>query len=230
MIKLLLKISLFSSVILCIHKPDFDQGWEWVNASPTGNHLYEIEAMDTNVAIAVGELNTVLKPINGGITWDVKYHVDSTISNTQTFTKITQGVVVNDSSFSWGCSWGDYDNDGDLDLFVSNLDEDPKDNRLYRNNGNGTFTRFTEGEIVNDGGGSFSSSWGDYDNDGDLDLFVPNIYAGFFAEPNNTLYTNNGDGTFARVSEGITIDATGSTCVSWGDYDNDGYVDLFIAL
>jgi hypothetical protein len=81
-----------------------------------------------------------------------------------TFTKITTGAIVNDGGDSRGNSWGDYDNDGDLDLFVANsLDEN---NFLYENNGDpeGTgqiiFTRITNGAIVNNGGGSGSSKAG----------------------------------------------------------------------
>ncbi|MBN1558737.1 VCBS repeat-containing protein, partial [candidate division KSB1 bacterium] len=140
-----------------------------------------------------------------------------------TFTKITEGTIVNDGGDSRGCSWGDYDNDGDLDLFVANL---YKSSFLYANNGNGTFSKITEGDIVNDGGYSFGGSWGDYDNDGDLDLFV----AHYSDAENNLLYTNNGDGTFTKIIEGVIVNDGGySVGSSWGDYDNDGDVDLFVA-
>jgi len=87
---------------------------------------------------------------------------------------------------SFSSAWGDYDNDGDLDLFLANVDT-LVNSFLYSNNGNGTFTKITTGNIVNDGGGGTDASWGDYDNDGDLDLFVANW------DQNNFLYANNGN-------------------------------------
>jgi len=150
------------------------------------------------------------------------------------FIKITTGEVVNDSgAFSSGSSWGDYDNDGDLDLFVANGGFDAVENNfLYTNNGDGSFTKITYGDIVNDGGQSNGSSWVDYDNDGDLDLYVTN--GGFvLSQHNNFLYDNNGDGTFTKnTTESITIPVEvwyWSLGHSWGDYDNDGDLDLFVA-
>src|SRR5438105_3830744 len=88
-----------------------------------------------------------------------------------TFTKIISGDIVTDVGFSAGCAWGDYNNDGYLDLFVANQGSE---NFLYLNNGNGTFTRVSTGDIVADGGSSVGCMWGDFDNDGFLDLFVAN--------------------------------------------------------
>ena len=68
-----------------------------------------------------------------------------------TFTKITTGEIVNDGGASFRCAWGDYDNDGFLDLLVTNLDPDTQ-NFLYHNNRDGTFTRVTVGAIANDSG------------------------------------------------------------------------------
>ncbi len=137
------------------------------------------------------------------------------------FTKITTGDIVNEAGYSRSCSWGDYDNDGDLDLFVANLIQD---NFLYTNDGDGTFTKITTGEIVNDVSDSHGSSWGDYDNDSDLDLFVAN-----FSE-DNFLYSNNGDGTFTKITTGeIVNDGGNSRSAIWGDYNKDGYLDMFVA-
>ena len=87
-----------------------------------------------------------------------------------TFTKITTGPVVTDAADGQGCAWVDFDDDGDLDLYISC-------NRtgaslLYRNDGNGVFTKITTGPIVNAGVGSVGASWADLDNDGLIDLFV----------------------------------------------------------
>ncbi|MCI0692378.1 FG-GAP-like repeat-containing protein [candidate division KSB1 bacterium] len=144
-----------------------------------------------------------------------------------TFTKVTSGAIVNDEGIPYNVSWGDYDNDGDLDLFVANCCG--RNNFLYSNNGNGTFTKITQGAIVNDGGNSISANWVDYDNDGDLDLFVTN---GDVNVPynKNFLYTNNGDGTFTKVTQGAIMNDQGNFwSSSWGDYDNDGDLDLFVA-
>jgi hypothetical protein len=139
-----------------------------------------------------------------------------------TFTRITTGSIVTDKYSSRGASWGDYDNDGDLDLFVANYDG--ANNCLYRNNGGGTFTKITTGNIVSDGGDSMTGNWGDYDNDGYADLFVCN-YNG----QNNWLYHNNGDGTFTKVASGVIVNDGGSSiCASWVDYDNDHDLDLFV--
>lgn len=105
-----------------------------------------------------------------------------------TFTKITSGIVVTDAGDFTGGSWGDYDNDGDLDLFVTNRNGG---NPLYRNDGSGNFSKII---IDNDGGVSMCSAWGDLDNDGDLDLFVAN--AGLFGENANDLYLNNGNSNY----------------------------------
>ncbi len=137
------------------------------------------------------------------------------------FTKITSGVAVNDGGSSYGCTCGDYDTDGKLDLCVSNYGEN---NFLYHGNGDGTFTKITSGAIVNDGGNSTGCAWGDYDNDGYIDLFVCN------RNQPNFLYHNNGNGTFTKITSGsIVTDNSNSGGCAWGDYDNDGYIDLFVA-
>lgn len=139
------------------------------------------------------------------------------------FTKITAGNIVTDGGNSTGASWGDYDNDGDIDLFVTNYFSE--NNFLYRNDGSGTFTKITTGDIVNDGGASVGSAWGDYDNDGDLDLFVSNDN-----NQNEFLYNNNGNGTFTKVITGDIVNSAGrSNGSAWGDYDLDGDLDLYVA-
>lgn len=139
------------------------------------------------------------------------------------FTKITTGRIVTDVEGSTGGSWGDYDNDGYLDLYVCNSVNDAA-NSLYHNNGNGTFTKITAGEMVTDLGHSTGSSWVDYDNDGDLDLFVVNVFGA-----KNKLYRNNGDGSFTPVTSGaIVVDANFSFGCGWADYDNDGDQDVYV--
>jgi len=142
------------------------------------------------------------------------------------FMYINTGDIVNDGGYSGGCNWVDYDNDGDLDLYVAN--SRGHNNFLYQNllieTGIDSFVKINTGDIVNNGGDSSSDTWGDYDNDGDLDLFVANY------GDNNFLYANNGDGTFTRIIVGeIVNDGGRSTYGNWGDFDNDGDLDLFVS-
>jgi hypothetical protein len=107
-----------------------------------------------------------------------------------TFTKITSGAIVNDIGYSWGAAWADYDNDGSIDLFVANgpPSGSGQNDFLYRNNGDGTFTKITTGSLVNDGAAGDGCAWGDFNNDGFPDLFVTNLN-----DQNNLLYRNNGN-------------------------------------
>jgi hypothetical protein len=144
------------------------------------------------------------------------------------FSKITNSAVVMDSGDSEGRAWIDYDNDGYVDLFVCNAS--PFRNMLYRNNGDGTFARITNSALTSTIEDSSACAWGDYDNDGFLDVFLAN---GFVTNHKNSLYRNNGDGTFTKISEGPVVNDRGSGQYSgscaWGDYDNDGYLDLFVS-
>jgi enediyne biosynthesis protein E4 len=146
-----------------------------------------------------------------------------------TFTRILTGSIATDGGYSGPCAWGDYDNDGFPDLFVGNTGGVP--NFLYHNNGDGTFTRITNGIVGTAVATSFGCAWGDFDNDGYLDLFVAN-----YGDLNNNnagtnfLYHNNGDGTFTRITTGSPVtDSSFSIGCSWVDYDNDGFLDLFVA-
>ncbi len=149
-----------------------------------------------------------------------------------TFTRVTEGSVVSDGGSSFGSSVVDYDNDGFLDIYVTNGADTAtgEDNFLYRNNGDGTFTKITTGALVNDGEPSSASSWSDYDNDGDQDLFVANGFTRDAAQINNAFYQNNGDGSFTEIDPVTTIgiEHSYSSNGSWADYDNDGDFDLFI--
>lgn len=137
-----------------------------------------------------------------------------------TFTKITAGPQVNDAYISRCVNWTDYDNDGDADLFVSN--ENNQAENLYRNNADGSFTKITAGALLNDGGKTMSASWGDYDNDGWLDVFLANDQA------NDALFHNDGSGNFTKITTGPVVGSGGNTFGSqWADVDNDGDLDLF---
>ncbi|WP_298425777.1 FG-GAP-like repeat-containing protein [uncultured Kordia sp.] len=129
--------------------------------------------------------------------------------------------------YSFGASFGDYDNDGDLDLFLCNKD-DAKiiPNQLYRNNGNGTFTNVSSFAGISPVGHlSFCSSFFDYNNDGFLDIYISNDR---FANT-NILYKNNGNGTFTDVSlasgAGVAANAMSTTI---DDYNYDGFLDIYV--
>ena len=137
------------------------------------------------------------------------------------FTKVTNSVATADAG-GQGCTWGDYDNDGFPDLFVTRVNQP---NLLYHNNRDGTFTRIANAPFATDSAVSQGCSWGDYDNDGLLDLVVCNYGA------RNFLYHNNGDGTFTKITNSaISTVIANSSGSAWADYDNDGYLDLFIAV
>ena len=166
-----------------------------------------------------------------------------------TFTEVTEETGVGDTGYGHGCAVGDYNNDGKLDLYVTNYGT----NRLYRNNGDGTFTEIAESAGVTEPRWSTSCAFADYDRDGNLDLYVVNYivfdidenpWCGLkekgiraYCEPDNfiaqsdTLYRNNGDGTFTDVTKTAGIyNTTGKGLgVVWGDYDNDGALDIYVA-
>lgn len=125
----------------------------------------------------------------------------------------------------YGASWGDYNNDGYLDVFVS-IRDNVIPNILYKNNGDNTFTLAnSEAGLLSTGYMSFCSAFLDYDSDGDQDIYVSNDkYTN-----RNLMYRNNGDGTFTEVAQGtgtdISIDAM---TVTVGDVNNDGWLDMYI--
>ncbi len=171
-----------------------------------------------------------------------------------TFTDVTEKAGVAGAGYGMGVSVGDFDNDGFPDLFVANVTA----NQLFRNNGDGTFSDVTikaglQGATL---GGkkmwSVGAGWFDYNNDGLLDLFVVNYckwevnkdpyctigggargycHPKYYAATHNSLYRNNGDGTFTDVSEetGIAAQLGKGMSVSFADYDGDGFLDAFAA-
>jgi hypothetical protein len=149
-----------------------------------------------------------------------------------TFTDVSRQAGVSDSAgyYGLGAAWGDYDNDGDPDLFVAN---DSTPNYLYRNNGEGTFTdvAIEAGVAFNDAGqeqACMGVEFEDLDNDGLLDLMVTN-----FSDDYNTFYRNIGKGYFRDDSHAVGIVGDSWRDLSWGvgffDFNNDGWKDVFVA-
>jgi hypothetical protein len=171
-----------------------------------------------------------------------------------TFTDVTVKAGVTHCGWGFGVAVGDYDNDGAEDLYITYLDSAV----LYHNNGDGTFTDVTtKAGVGNPGRWGTSAAFGDYDNDGYLDLYVANYvdldlehlpefgvgpfcqYRGIAVScgprglkgGRDRLYHNNGDGTFTDVTEKLNVDADSyyGLGVLWLDYDLDGCLDLYVA-
>lgn len=137
------------------------------------------------------------------------------------FQKIINGDLVSDTAYSRCANWCDIDNDGDLDLFVTN--ENKQNENLYHNDGKGSFTKLTEGPLLNDGGNTTSASWADMDNDGDLDVFLTNDGG------DNSLFKNNGNLNFTKIiTDTVATTPAHSFSSAWSDIDNDGDVDLIV--
>lgn len=174
-------------------------------------------------------------------------------SHNGTFTDVTERAKLTGEGYSMGVASGDFDNDGWGDLYVTGVNR----NLLYRNRGDGTFIDVTEESGVSgiDASGkkrwSVSAAWADFDNDGDLDLFVANYLDWSFSSAErcgspeerlhcspqlyrglpNLLYRNNGDGTFTDISapSGIDKHVGKGMGVAVADYDSNGLIDIFVA-
>jgi hypothetical protein len=165
-----------------------------------------------------------------------------------TFTDVTRQAGLETEMYGLGCAAADYDNDGFDDIYITALDG----NHLFHNLGNGKFADVTAKAGVRDPGFATGAVWFDYDNDGKLDLFVshyvdwttatdqncsldgkhksyctPELYKG----QNATLFHNKGNGTFEDVTKkaGLYDPSSKSLGVALLDYDNDGWLDLFVA-
>ncbi|MEA3478365.1 MAG: CRTAC1 family protein [Bacteroidota bacterium] len=161
-----------------------------------------------------------------------------------TFEDVTRKARVGDRGYGMGITVGDYDNDGYPDIYVSNHGA----NVLYHNNGNGTFSDVTKDAGVGGNECSVGSVWFDYDNDSFLDLYVGNYiefdpqYNYYYAPDGfpgpmaydgqpDVLYHNRGDGTFEDVTRVMGVFNTDGRAMGVGaaDYDNDGFVDIFVS-
>lgn len=159
-----------------------------------------------------------------------------------TFTNITDKDIINDD-FGMGAAVGDYDNDGDLDWFVTSIFdhtfENPEvdGNRLYNNDGTGVFSDVTGFSRTRDGGWGWGACFADFNNDGFLDIFQTNGYTGdhnpdfgVYINDRSRLFVNLQDGSFTNQAalRGVDGDHQGRGVVCF-DYDRDGDIDILVA-
>jgi enediyne biosynthesis protein E4 len=152
-----------------------------------------------------------------------------------TFVDVTAASGITPQPNGKGISWGDYNNDGFLDLFIARGQQGSlvEGASLYRNNGDGTFTDVTTSAGVAILATCWTGVWGDYDNDGRIDLFVTDSGDTGDGQGNaNLLYHNNGDGTFTNVANSAGVAMADGVALhkgaAWGDYNNDGFLDLVV--
>lgn len=144
--------------------------------------------------------------------------------NAQDFTKVTLGDAVNDGGDSRAVNWIDLNADGALDLFITNGPQNGENNFLYIQSGDGSLVKAKNISPVLDNYASDGSTWGDYNNDSYIDLFVANWW-----NQTNLLYSNNSNQTFTFENSLIpSSEPSYSETASWGDINNDGYLDLFV--
>jgi hypothetical protein len=171
---------------------------------------------------AVMKLGYQKRAIVSASVWLISAILAHQVTAEVTFTQVTEGELATDVGRSFGVAWGDYDGDGWVDLVVT----DATANRLYHNDGDGSFTKVTSGAIVEDSPADGWATWADYNNDGDLDLFMSS-----FNTPDR-FYENQGDGSFLRIPDGEIVppgENRKGNSAAFGDLDNDGFVDLFVA-
>ena len=166
----------------------------------------------------------------------------STAENAVTFVEVAEvsgihfqhtdgesGKRLFNEQYGSGGGFFDYDNDGYLDIYLINARRQTAEangelptNVLYRNNGNGTFTDVTSSAGVGDTGYGVGATTGDYDNDGDIDIYVTNFGT-------NVLYRNNGDATFTDIAQAANVaDTKWGTSCAFAELDNDGFLELYI--
>ena len=171
-------------------------------------------------------------PANGTVAPDFHFKNQLKETGKASFQRITNEQFAIDAMDGQTWNWIDYDNDGDLDAFMSNYSGTPNPqgtppgmlNNFYKNE-NDSLIRVTEGPLVNEKSVSLANMWADFDNDGDLDVIVGN------ARTTNKHYRNMGDGTFEYVKDS-PIEAPGPKStwgMTYGDYDNDGDIDIYIS-
>ncbi len=180
--------------------------WEIFNAPAPGQYTVHVRTLDKKVEGASGEFTISGVPVENP------------------FGKVTGSTIVTESFKSFSCNWGDFDDDGDQDLFVGNRGTSVK-NSLFINDGDGNFSKAgsSYGAVVTDTGYTTGSSWGDFDNDGDLDIFVP-----YNNNRGNYLFQNNGS-SFSKISSPFGSGTGDSRTGAFVDYNNDGDLDIYVS-
>jgi hypothetical protein len=232
-----------------------DTGITFVHSDGNSGMRYIIESMSTGVVLFDYDNDGFIDIYfpNGGALKGTRYATpprDALYHNEGNwrFTDVTDKAGLGDTAHTLGATAGDYDNDGYLDLYLSNFGS----NVLYHNNGDGTFTDVTKKAGVGTGSNWVGAgvNFLDIDGDGDLDLFaaryidftyekhVPNTINGYatfvgprvYAKMPNTLFGNNGDGTFTDISRqsGIAEHLGAGMGTVCGDFDNDGDTDIYV--
>lgn len=198
------------------------------------NLVYRNERNSRFVKITEGILATKIYNTNPGNNWgdfdndgdwDLFNHGELFVNDG--FGNIEQVITINNKSEFCG-TWADYNSDGYLDIFTNVVGDN---NYMYKNNGDGTFSDVSVGSPTTEGlGQSQSSAWADSDNDGDLDIFEANVCVGSNTLYANKLYVNEGDGTFSSIGNNSPLveDLMGAGGAAWGDYDNDGDMDIYV--
>ncbi|GAB3336936.1 hypothetical protein GCM10027429_20830 [Marivirga atlantica] len=200
------------------------------------NRLYKNESGSlTEVTSGQPVLNSLSKTVsaiaadinNDG--WEDLFIVNATnanssiyLSNNGIFSELENSGLSIHPEYFHGASFADFNNDGYVDLLVTNFFI-TKFHQLYKNNGDNTFTLITENEIAITSARSTAPVLADYDHDGLIDVFIPNGDS----KP-NSLFKNLGNFQFTAVTNEITTEAKNSVSAAWGDYDNDGDLDLFV--
>jgi hypothetical protein len=206
-------------------------------SGPSRDRLYRGQGQGEFLKIAEGDLVTDTTS-SGGIIWtdyDADNDLDLMISKPGAdnviyrndggaFAKVTGIDFLLESGTDQ--NWADYDNDGDLDLYIAKWNGD--NNSLYENLGGGNYSKVSGQSIVEDGEWATGSCWGDFDNDGDLDMLVINDNSG--EDRPDYFYINDGSGNFTSLVDSEYVDLPGSfSCkVSAADYDRNGALDIYL--
>ncbi len=173
--------------------------------------------------------HTDILVLRGAWLMEAGNHPNSLIRNNGdgTFTDVTFEAGLGEPFYpTQTAAWADYDNDGDLDLYVGNehVGKSKAPSQLFRNNGDGTFTDVAQQARVSNRRFAKGVTWGDYNNDRYPDLYVSNMGSA------NRLYRNNGDGTFTDVARRMKVTGPTAAFPTWfWDFDNDGNLDLYVA-
>ena len=178
----------------------------WVSANLMGVGASSLAWGDYDID---GDLDILLT----GYYYNGNYFTKIYRNDTGVFTAINTNVI---GVGSGSVAWGDYDNDGDLDILISGYNGNTSISKVYRNNGNNSFTDIAVGLT---GMSNSSVAWGDYDNDGDLDILLT-------GDSYSKIYRNNESNTFTEVA--VNLYGVHMSSSAWGDYDNDGDLDLII--